>query len=512
MTEIDLKTWQGPFRALAEISQVINSIREIDPLLTKIMDIAIETVSAERGFMVLTRNNRKELAVARNISRETIQDLTQASTSIIQNALDSNEPVLTHDALADPRFSGSESVIFQQINSAACVPLNYRGKILGAIYLDSRLDREKFNEETMEFLRGFANQAAIAIENAYLYGEMREENRQLHSEVQRIYAFDEIIGKSPKMQEVFNIMGRIMNSDITVLLEGESGTGKELVARALHYNSPRRDKPFVAQFCGNLAENLLESELFGHKKGSFTGAYSDKKGLFEIAHGGTFFLDEIGEISPQMQSKLLRVLQEGEIRRVGDTEDRKVDVRIISATNRNLREEVEKKAFREDLFYRLNVIQIKMPPLRERYGDIPLLTRHFLKKFAKKRNEKPKQITREAMRILENYHWPGNVRELENCLERAIVLSVSDQITPDDLLIPTIENKTGRRKTLKEMEKDIVLKTLEEEGGNKTRTAEVLGVSLRWLHYKLNEWNVGKKKNNGLDSKPKPDTTNNNYR
>jgi len=494
MTEIDLKSWQGPFRALSDVSQIINSIREIDPLLTKILDVAIETVKAERGFIVLTRDDTKELAVARNISRQTIEDLTQASASIIQSALDSNEPVLTHDALKDPRFSGSESVIFQQINSAACVPLNYRKKTLGALYLDSRGDREKFNDESMEFLHAFANQAAIAIENAYLYGELREENRQLQNEVQRIYAFEEIIGKSPKMQDVFNIMSRIMNSDITVLLEGESGTGKELVARALHYNSPRKDRPFVAQFCGNLAENLLESELFGHKKGSFTGAYTDKKGLFEIADGGTFFLDEIGEISPQIQAKLLRVLQEGEIRRVGDTEARKVDVRIISATNRNLRDEVDKKFFREDLYYRLNVIQIKMPPLRERHGDVPLLAKHFLKKFSKKRSEKPKILSREAMRLLEKYHWPGNVRELENCLERSIVLSLNEEIQADDLLIPTVAPGDSSRKTLKELEREFVLNTLEEENGNKTKTAEILGVSLRWLHYKLNEWNFNKKK------------------
>ena len=493
MTEIDLKSWQGPFRALTEVSQIINSIHEIDPLLTKIMDIAIETVSAERGFMVLTENGKQKLAVARNISRESIEDLTQASTSIIQSAIDENEPVLTHDALADPRFSGSESVIFQQINSAACVPLIYRDRTLGMLYLDSRLDREKFNNETMEFLRAFANQAAIAIENAYHFGDLLQRNRQLNHEVQRIYAFDEIIGKSPKMQDVFNIMGRIMNSDITVLLQGESGTGKELVARALHYNSLRKDKPFVAQFCGNLAENLLESELFGHKKGSFTGAYNDKKGLFEVADGGTFFLDEIGEISPQIQAKLLRVLQEGEIRRVGDTEARKVDVRIISATNRNLREEVDKKFFREDLFYRLNVIQIDMPPLRERHGDIQLLAKHFLKKFSKKRKEKPKYISKDAMRILEKYHWPGNVRELENCLERSIVLSMAEEIQSDDLLIPSSSDSDSGRKTLKEIEKEIVLKVLEEENKNKTRTAEVLGVSLRWLHYKLNEWNENKK-------------------
>ena len=486
---------KNPFRALSEITQSINSIKEIEPLLTKVMDIAVETVAAERGFLVLTEDGEFSLKVARNISRESIADITQASSSIIKTTIEENEPIITHDAQEDPRFSGSESVIFHQIISAACVPIRYGDRLLGAIYLDSRVDREQFNQTTLEFLQAFAEQAAIAIENAQLYENQRAEIRHLQSEVQRIYAFDEIVGKSVKMQEVFSVMTRIMNSDISVLLEGESGTGKELVARALHYNGPRKDRPFVAQFCGNLAESLLESELFGHKRGSFTGAISDKKGLFEYADGGTFFLDEISEISPQIQAKLLRVLQEGEIRRVGDTESRRVSVRIISATNRDLREEVRRGSFREDLYYRLNVIQIQMPPLRERHGDIPLLVRYFLRKFASKGHEKIKRLSREALKTLEKFHWPGNVRELENCIERAIVLSNSEEIQPADLLIPKADTDDGRRKTLKEIEKDIVLKTLEEEDGNKTRTAEALGISLRWLHYKLNEWNMTGKKN-----------------
>ena len=499
MEEYNLNTISEHFKALSEVNQVINSIKESEPLLSKIMDIAIEAVGAERGFLVLTEDTGLELKAARNISQESIQDITQVSTSIIRNSINENQPILTHDAQEDPRFSGSESVIFQQINSAVCVPLSLNDKPLGAIYLDSRMDREKFNEETLVFLTSFASYAAMAIENALEFEKLVEENIQLQKEVRRLYAFEEITGKSPKMQDIFNIMSRIMNSDISVLLQGESGTGKELVARALHYNSHRREKAFVAQFCGNLAESLLESELFGHKKGSFTGAINDKKGLFEYADGGTFFLDEISEISPQIQAKLLRVLQNGEIRRVGETESIRVDVRIISATNRDLHDEVKKGNFREDLYYRLNVIQIDMPPLRERHGDLTLLTKHFLKKFAKKSGDSPKKLTKEAMKILEMYHWPGNVRELENCLERAMVLSNGLEITPDDLLIPKAKDEDKRRKTLKEMEKDIVLSTLEEESGNKTRTAEVLGVSLRWLHYKLNEWNDNGKKTENSD-------------
>jgi Nif-specific regulatory protein len=271
-------------------------------------------------------------------------------------------------------------------------------------------------------------------------------------------------------------------------LEGESGTGKELVAKALHYNGPRRSKPFVAQFCGNLSESLLESELFGHRKGSFTGAIRDKKGMFEVADGGTFFLDEIADIPPLIQAKLLRVLQDGEMRRVGDTETRHVDVRIISATNRSLAKQVEGGLFREDLFYRLNVITIKMPPLRDRKGDIQILVQHFLDKFAARTGIPPKKITQAAMKALENYAWPGNVRELENTLERAVVLSQERPITLESLIIPKARELAGGRKTLKEHEKEVVMRTLEESGGNKTKTAEALDVSLRWLHYKLAEW------------------------
>jgi len=287
---------------------------------------------------------------------------------------------------------------------------------------------------------------------------------------------------------VYKLMKRVMNTDISVLLEGESGTGKELVARALHYSGHRRDNAFIAQFCGNLSENLLESELFGHKKGSFTGAISDKRGMFEMANGGTFFLDEIADISPTIQSKLLRVVQEGEIRRVGDTESRIVDVRIISATNKSLKEQVDKGEFREDLYYRLNVISIILPPLRDRQGDIPVLVKHFLDKYAEKINVTVKKISPRAMQVLGNYHWPGNVRELENTIERAVIMAENETIDVQDLYIPEQNLVSESPRTLKDYEREIVTKVLDDCGGNKTRTAEILGVSLRWLHYKLSEW------------------------
>jgi len=477
-------------QALYDIAQVLNTISDIDGLLERIMDIAIQTVNAERGFLVLTDEaDPKDITVrtARNITPEAALSKDEISRSIVLGAIESQQGVLTIDAQTDPRFAGADSVIFHQIHAVMSVPFVLRGKIVGAIYLDSRNQREGFTEESLSFLKAFSNLCAIAIENARLMGSLRDENYQLRTEVQRTYQFKEIIGNSPKMQDIFDLLTKIISSDISVLLEGESGTGKELVARALHYNGQRRDRPFIAQFCGNLSETLLESELFGHKRGAFTGAVSDKKGLIEIADGGTFFLDEVADIPASVQAKLLRVLQDGEFRRVGDTEVRKVDVRIISATNKSLAKQVETGGFREDLYYRLNVISVRMPPLRERDGDLPLLVRHFVGKHGVA-GEPPRRITAEAMRIIERYHWPGNVRELENAIERAIVLAGDRDITPDELIILRVSKPLTPAKSLKEHEREFVQKTLEEMGGNKTKTAAALGVSLRWLHYKLAEW------------------------
>lgn len=478
--------------ALVEVGQVVNSISQKEPLLQKVMDIAIEAIKAERGFLLLRNGSTREMRVemARNISEHQAADILRPSSSVITQCLESNSGIWSVKPLDD--FSGSQSVLDMKLTAVACVPLILKGTPIGAIYLDSAVNRQQFNDTTLNFLQAFANQAAIAIENANFIDELQQEKSWLQSELERTFAFKEIIGASPKMQAVFDIMRKILNSDISVLLEGESGTGKELVARAIHYGSHRKDKSFVAQFCGNLSENLLESELFGHKKGSFTGAINDKRGLFEVADGGTFFLDEIADISPVIQAKLLRVLQEGTFRRVGDTEYRKVDVRIISATNKNLKGEVKKANFREDLFYRLNVITITMPPLRERRSDIPLLVHHFLRRISEKTSQKPKRITPDAMRALTNYNWPGNVRELENTIERAVVLAGDEPISLKELIIPDTEGEGLKAKSLKEQEKEIVLKTLDECEGNKTKTAEVLGVSLRWLHYKLNEWQIVK--------------------
>ncbi len=473
--------------ALLEISATINSILRTDPLLEKIMEIAVSSIGAERGFIILKdpQSGTFGLRVKRNMSGEDASP--QISGSIVREAMSSGKPVLTHDAGGDPRFSSSDSVILQNILSAACVPLRLRERTVGAIYVDSRSAKKVFTEKTVQFLSAFANQAAIALENAKNHEAILDENTLLRREVAQTSAFERIVGSSLKMEPVYNLMRKVMPMSCPVLIEGESGTGKELVARAIHYGGPRRQRPFVAQQCSAIPEPLLESELFGYRKGAFTGAQTDRKGLFESAADGTFFLDEIGDISPNIQAKLLRVLEEGEVRRLGCMTPRKVDVRIISATNKNLKEEVESQRFREDLYYRLKVVSITLPPLRERIEDLPILADHFLKIYSKECGKPVRAIDGAAMEKLKKHLWPGNVRELENTIQRAVVVCSGDTILPEDTLIES-DAAADAVGTIRDVVKKLILKTLREHNGNRTRAAKALGISVRTLQYKLKGW------------------------
>jgi DNA-binding NtrC family response regulator len=329
----------------------------------------------------------------------------------------------------------------------------------------------------------------LTIRRALEQKRLLQENLFYRQELITKYKLENIVGRSPQMLQVYKTVARVAESRSTILIAGESGTGKELVARAIHFNSPRSSKPYVAVDCGSLAETLLESELFGHVRGAFTGAVTNKKGLFEEADNGTCFLDEVGDISLAMQAKLLRVIQEHEIKRVGGTETTKIDVRIIAATNKNLEELVAEKKFREDLFYRLNVVSIHLPPLRERLDDIPFLADHFLRKYAAE-NEKPvSRISAEVLDLLLRYQWPGNVRELENVIERAVTLSPHSLILPEDLprrlrVEPSEISATSlpSQVSLTELEKIYIKKVLEETGGNKKRAADILGIDRRTLY------------------------------
>ncbi len=490
------------FTVLYEIAQRINSILDEEELLEQVLENAMSHLDAERGYIVMLDESDQRgfsVVVYRNFGSPKDANESAASSSVINNVLKSGEPVLTFDALSDERFEASRSIVAQKILSIICVPLRFQEETIGAIYLDSTKSRGMFNTDTMKFLAVFGNLAAVAVENAKRYARLRSENTRLQSEISSTNLFQGIIGKSKQWKEALDLVQRVIDTDVSVLITGESGTGKELVARAVHSQGKRRDKPFMAINCSAIPEQLLESELFGYKKGAFTGANADKKGLIEYAEGGTLFLDEVGDLPAPLQAKLLRVLQDKEIRRLGDVETRKVDVRIISATNKKLHEEIKAGRFREDLYFRLNIVGIHLPPLRDRADDIPVLASHFMKKACQTHGRNVKSIASVAMSKLLSHPWYGNVRELQNVIERAVVLSRSEELAEDDLNLEQYSEEelvqTGL--TLEEFERKLVERTLNETGGNRTRTAEKLGVSLRWLQYRLKEWGVPKDSSNG---------------
>ncbi|MBN2246303.1 MAG: sigma-54-dependent Fis family transcriptional regulator [Candidatus Aminicenantes bacterium] len=346
----------------------------------------------------------------------------------------------------------------------------------------------------------------IIVNQGLEQGRLKRENWLLKKELKEKYSFENMVGKSKIMQEIYGLIEKIAGTDSTVLITGDSGTGKEMAARAIHTNSNRADKSFVSINCGALPESLLESELFGHVKGSFTGAVANKKGMFEVAEKGTLFLDEVGEMSPWTQVKLLRALQERKIRRVGGTEEIPVDVRIIAATNQELKRATEEGKFREDLFYRLNVISLEMPPLRKRKEDIPLLVNHFLQKHCKKMNRKMKRLSPDVMTLLESYNWPGNIRELENTIERTVAIEERETITrmslPSELLEPPktqnndfmIEPGFNLNKTLDNITQKYIHKALESARGNLTQTANLLGINYRSLRYLIEKFDLNDSK------------------
>ncbi len=480
--------------ALVEISREINSIQESGILLERTLEIALKQLAAERGFILLTDSESGEMQprASRNIDSASISDISEISNSSVQKVMTEKRPMLTFDTLSDEEFDRTQSVVLHKISSIACVPLLLKGELIGVIYIDSRGQKAAFNRQSIDFLSAFANQAAVAIQNARLMESLRRENKLLREEFQRMHAFKEIVGSSKSMTAVFQLMSKVVNNSTTVLVVGETGTGKEMVARAIHYNGIRKDKPFVAVNCAAIPDNLLESELYGYKKGAFTGATSDKSGLIETANHGTIFLDEISEIPLNLQAKLLRFLQEKEIMPVGGTEQIAVDVRVIAASNRDLAEEVREGRLREDLYYRLNIIPIQLPPLRERKKDIPLLAQHFLEKHRKAVGKEIKAFQHDALEKLLEYGWAGNVRELENVIERAVVMASHDHIVPDDIMLRELqdESRIDAGMKLDDISRVLLEKTLRAFEGNKTKTAEAMGVSLRWVHYKSKEWDL----------------------
>ena len=365
------------------------------------------------------------------------------------------------------------------------VPILRQERVSGVIYLDSSRSETSFDIGHLQLLTAISGIAAIGLENLRHLESLVEENRRLEAEVGLEHS---MVGESPALRETIRLIGRVAPTDSTVLIFGESGTGKELAARAIHLNSSRAKKPFLALNCAVLTETLLESELFGHERGAFTGAIAQKKGKLELADGGTVFLDEVGELAPALQAKLLRVLQEREFERVGGSRSIKVDVRLIAATNRDLNAAVKSNAFRQDLFYRLNVVALTMPPLRERREDIYLLANHFIQKFSRKiTTRRVRGFSPKTRVLLENYEWPGNIRELENVIERAVVLGMGELILPEDLpetlleAAPTL-SLDEYHASVNEARRQIIRRALEKAKGSVTQAAKILGIQATYLH------------------------------
>ncbi len=462
--------------ALVKIANAINSIRESERLQVELLRLIFEVIPAESGaVLLLTDGDEEEASAICTWSREAGADQPmELQRDLVHRALWERCGVF---APAGPGRS--------EVGNVLCVPLVAVEKTIGVIYLASAVPAPPFREDHMHFLDSVSRIAAVTLENILALDALVSENRSLKEELR---STSKLVGESPAMKRVEEFIARVAHSDSNVLIRGESGTGKEVVARALHESSSRRDRPFVAVNCAAIPETLLESELFGHEKGAFTGAVAMRKGRLEAADDGTLFLDEIGELAPGMQAKLLRVLQQREFERLGGTRPIALKARVLAATNRNLEEAIKTSEFRQDLYYRLNVVSVTVPPLREHREDVPLLALYFAAKFAGKSRRPFKGISREARSLLMGHAWPGNVRELENAMEHAIVLGLTEEILPEDLPANMMEMHTaslgGSRyhDVLAEKKKELVVGALKEAGDNVPEAARRLGIHPKYLH------------------------------
>jgi transcriptional regulator with GAF, ATPase, and Fis domain len=473
--------------ALLKISRIVHAIRDLNELQGQLLDLIFEVIPAGRGAILLAdREGRQFNSMFARMKQAGKTPLVKVSRTIAQQVLEQGIAVLGSDVLSNNQLREVESLAASQVRSLLCVPLTVFKRVIGCIYLDSDTLTNCLQEDHLQLVTAIAGISAIALENARRLQWLEEENERLTEEITQERS---LVGDGERMKEVYQFLKRVAPTDANVLIEGESGTGKELAARAIYRNSPRANKTFLAINCAAIPESLLESDLFGHERGAFTGAVTQKKGRLEIADGGVVFLDEIGELAPALQVKLLRVLQEREFERVGGTHPIKVNIRVIAATNRNLEQAVRSGHFRQDLYYRLAVLKISMPALRERRDDIPLLVRHFVQKHAKNCKVKPRPISREALACLTQYDWPGNVRELENAIERALVLGSSDMILPEDLPESLLERTPPPEMTeakyhaaLKELKKQLILQAVEQTHGSYADAARILGVHPNYLH------------------------------
>ncbi len=493
---------------LYRISQAMAHQHDVSTLLNEVLDILETEMGLSRGTLTLRQPGTDVLVIeaSRGLSQaERERGLYHLGEGVTGKVAEQGKPMLVRDISRSPDFLNRTGTERQGGIAFLCVPVIHQNQVVGTISIDRPNDDEETLKRDLAFLNllgGILAEAVWRIRESRAERENLEaENRRLRQQLGERYRPANIIGNCSSMRHVYEQIAQVADSPATVLVRGESGTGKELVARALHYNSPRRDNPMVSVNCAALPENLIESELFGHEKGSFTGASAQRKGRFELANGGTLFLDEIGDISPHVQVRLLRVLQERTFERVGGTEPISVNVRVIAATSRNLEEEIEKGQFREDLYYRLNIFPIHMPPLRERRSDILLLADHFVQKYNDQYGKAVKRISTAAINMMTAYHWPGNVRELENCIERAVLTS-TDAVIHGFSLPPTLQTAEHSqtaliprdggdlRSMVASYEQEIIIDALKRTRGNAAAAARELKTTQRIINYRIRQLGV----------------------
>jgi transcriptional regulator with GAF, ATPase, and Fis domain len=486
-------------RKLFAFSEKLSHRGNVNELLEAMLDDVIELTNADKGFLILIEGveatagrapgapnsgeRRLLVRASRNVHKAAITNPDGSiSDSIVRQVIEQAHPVIVSDALADTNFGQSESVIAMKLSSVMCAPLRSEGEVIGALYVGNDKVKHLFDRPQLELLSIFASQASLILQNAMLLNALREDKAKLQARLSD-KKFGEIIGACPSMLDVFHRLQKVAGTDISVLITGETGTGKELIAKEIHQRSTRKDGPFVTINCGAIPENLIESELFGHVKGAFTGAVATRAGRFQAADKGTLFLDEIGELPLNLQVKLLRALQERVVVRVGDSKPEKVDIRVIAATNRNLEEEIHRNNFREDLYYRLNVVNLKLPPLRDRGDDVTIIAKMLLSKYADELGSPVRGFSPAALAAIKKHPWPGNIRQLENRIKKALVLCDQTLLSPEDLDLGGNGEATilPLEKAKEEFQRRYVLEVLERNNGNRTQTARDLGVDPRTI-------------------------------
>ena len=472
------------YTQLAEFCTRLAEIDDMDQLLEAIMDEVIDLTSAGKGFLLLCEADGLVVKTARNLKRETIQKETvEFSDSIVNQVLDTKKPVIVSDALNDTFFCQSRSVLQLKLCSVMCVPMIFGGALIGVLYVGNDNVVSLFENRSLEVLTVFASQAALLLANAIVRDELSDDNARMRQELEG-KKYGALVGDCPSMRQVFTRVEKVSTRAVNVLILGETGTGKELIAREIHRRSPRASGPFIPINCGAIPENLIESELFGHRRGAFTGATSDKRGCFQAADGGTLFLDEIGEMPLQVQVKLLRAVQERAITPVGESKPRPIDIRLLTATHVDLEAAIQHGKFREDLYYRINVVNVELPPLRDRGEDVILLARHFASILSTEYERPMQGFTQDGLRAIRRHRWPGNIRELQNRLRKALLfaegakLSAADLELNEDAQITEVLPLATAKDAFQERYIDQVLAL---NGGNRTQTARDLDVDPRTI-------------------------------